>query len=73
LTFRGTPAVEHFNRHAAAAQMAVEAGLRYVSSNEPGIRRMRAAKAFYYLTPQNRRLSRARLKRIASLGPYARL
>lgn len=49
--------------------MAVEAGLRYVSSNEPGIRRMRAGKGFYYLTPQNRRLrSRADLKRIASLA-----
>jgi len=49
--------------------MAVEAGLRYVSSNEPGIRRMRAGKGFYYLTPQNRRLrSRAELKRIASLA-----
>ena len=54
---------------AEAAQMAVEAGLRYVSSNEPGIRRMRAGKGFYYLTPQNRRLrSRADLKRIASLA-----
>lgn len=54
---------------AEAAQMAVEAGLRYVSSNEPGIRRMRAGKGFYYLTPQNRRLtSRAELKRIASLA-----
>jgi DNA topoisomerase IB len=54
---------------AEAAQMAVEAGLSYVSSNEPGIRRMRAGKGFYYLTPQNRRLtSRAELKRIASLA-----
>jgi DNA topoisomerase-1 len=54
---------------AEAAQMAVEAGLRYVSSNEPGIRRMRAGKGFYYLTPRNRRLrSRAELKRIASLA-----
>lgn len=49
--------------------MAVEAGLRYVSSSEPGIRRMRAGKGFYYLTPQNRRLtSAAELKRIASLA-----
>ena len=49
--------------------MAVDAGLRYVSSNEPGIRRMRAGRGFYYLTPQNRRLkSRAELKRIARLA-----
>jgi DNA topoisomerase-1 len=54
---------------AEAAQMAVEAGLRYVSSNEPGIRRMRAGRGFYYLTPQNRRLTSAtELRRIASLA-----
>jgi DNA topoisomerase I len=54
---------------AEAAQMAIEAGLRYVSSKEPGIRRMRAGKGFYYLTPENRRLTSANeLKRIASLA-----
>jgi DNA topoisomerase I len=54
---------------AEAAQMAVEAGLLYVSCKEPGIRRMRAGKGFYYLTPGNRRLtSRGELKRIAGLA-----
>jgi DNA topoisomerase I len=54
---------------ADAAQMAVEAGLIYVSSAEPGIRRRRAGKGFYYLTPDNRRLTAAHeLKRIASLA-----
>ncbi len=49
--------------------MAVEAGLHYVSCNEPGIRRMRVGKGFYYLTPENRRLKSAGdLKRIASLA-----
>jgi DNA topoisomerase I len=53
----------------AAAQMAIEAGLLYVSCNEPGIRRMRAGKGFYYLTPANRRLTSAsELKRIAGLA-----
>jgi DNA topoisomerase-1 len=70
MTFRGATAVDISTAMAAeAAQMAVEAGLRYVSSSEPGIRRRRAGKGFYYLTPQNRRLkSRAELKRIASLA-----
>ena len=36
---------------------------------EPGIRRMRAGRGFYYLTPENRRLTSAsELKRIASLA-----
>ena len=52
-----------------AAQMAVEAGLIYVSCSEPGIRRVRTGKGFYYLTPENRRLTAAsELKRIASLA-----
>jgi DNA topoisomerase I len=52
-----------------AAQMAVEAGLIYVSSRAPGIRRRRAGKGFYYVTPENRRLTAANeLKRIASLA-----
>jgi DNA topoisomerase-1 len=52
-----------------AAQMAVEAGLIYVSSSAPGIRRRRAGKGFYYVTPENRRLTAANeLKRIASLA-----
>jgi DNA topoisomerase I len=54
---------------AEAAQMAVEAGLIYVSDAEPGIRRLRAGKGFRYVTPENRRLAAAReLKRIASLA-----
>ena len=49
--------------------MAIEAGLRYVSCKEPGIRRMRAGRGFYYLTPENRRLTSANeLKRIVSLA-----
>src|ERR1700684_3068482 len=54
---------------AEAAQMAVEAGLIYVSDAEPGIRRLRAGKGFRYLTPETRRLAAAKaLKRIASLA-----
>jgi DNA topoisomerase-1 len=54
---------------AEAAQMAVEAGLIYVSDAEPGIRRLRAGKGFRYLTPENRRLGASKeLKRIASLA-----
>ena len=54
---------------AESAQMAVEAGLIYVSDAEPGIRRLRAGKGFRYLTPENRRLAAAKeLKRIASLA-----
>jgi DNA topoisomerase I len=54
---------------AEAAQMAVEAGLIYVSDAEPGIRRLRSGKGFRYFTPQNRPLAAAKeLKRIASLA-----
>ena len=54
---------------AESAQMAVEAGLLYVSCQEPGIRRMRSRTGFYYLTPANRRLSSAaELRRIESLA-----
>jgi DNA topoisomerase I len=49
--------------------MAVEAGLLYVSCQEPGIRRMRARKGFYYLTPANRQLSSVNeLRRIERLA-----
>jgi DNA topoisomerase IB len=52
-----------------AAQMALDAGLVYVSDDEPGIRRRRVGKGFRYFTPDNRRLERAdELKRIASLA-----
>jgi DNA topoisomerase IB len=70
MTFRATTAIDTSTATAAeAAQMAIEAGLRYVSCNEPGIRRMRAGKGFYYLTPENRRLTSANeLKRIVSLA-----
>jgi DNA topoisomerase-1 len=54
---------------AEAAQMAIEAGLIYVSDAEPGIRRMRVGKGFRYVTPENRRLAAEKeLKRIASLA-----
>ncbi len=54
---------------AESAQMAVEAGLVYVSCQEPGIRRVRAGNGFYYVTPANRRLNSAsELRRIESLA-----
>ena len=70
MTFRSSTAIDTSPATAAeAAQMAVEGGLLYVSCNEPGIRRMRANKGFYYLTPANRRLTSAHeLRRIASLA-----
>ena len=49
--------------------MAVEAGLIYVSDNEPGFRRLRSGKGFKYVTPENRRLAAIKeLRRIASLA-----
>jgi DNA topoisomerase I len=70
MTFRTTAAIDPSAPMAAeSAQMAVEAGLLYVSCEDPGIRRMRAGKGFYYLTPANRRLSSAsELRRIESLA-----
>jgi DNA topoisomerase I len=70
MTFRTSTAIDTSAATSAeAAQMAIEAGLRYVSSKEPGIRRMGAGKGFYYLTPENRRLTSANeLKRIVSLA-----
>jgi DNA topoisomerase I len=54
---------------AEAAQMAVEAGLVYVSDADPGIRRLRAGRGFRYVTPENRRLAAAKeLRRIAKLA-----
>jgi DNA topoisomerase I len=54
---------------AEAAQMAIDAGLVYVSDTEPGIRRLRAGKGFRYVTPENRQLAAEKdLKRIASLA-----
>src|ERR1700675_4798453 len=54
---------------AEAAQMAVEAGLVYVSDTEPGIRRLRVGRGFRYITPENLRLAAEKdLKRIASLA-----
>jgi DNA topoisomerase IB len=70
MSFRSTSEGEPTPQSAAeAAQMAAEAGLIYVSCQEPGIRRLRARSSFYYVTPGNRKLSSARaLKRIASLA-----
>src|SRR5271154_3672262 len=54
---------------AEAAQMAVEAGLIYVSDTEPGIRPLRVGRGFRYVTPENRRLAAAKdLQRIARLA-----
>ena len=54
---------------AESEQMAIAAGLRYVSCQEPGIRRIRSGRGFYYLTPANRRLTAPnQLRRIASLA-----
>jgi DNA topoisomerase IB len=70
MTLKSLSAVANLTGVAAeAAQMAVEAGLIYVSDTEPGIRRQRVGKGFRYLTPENRRLAAAKeLKRIASLA-----
>jgi len=52
-----------------AARMAVDAGLTYVSDDEPGIRRRRVGNGFRYFTPDNRPLQAPdELKRIASLA-----
>jgi DNA topoisomerase-1 len=54
---------------AEAVQMAIEAGLVYVSDTEPGIRRLRVGRGFRYVTPENQRLAAEKdLKRIASLA-----
>lgn len=70
MSLRSSPIAETLTGVAAeAAQMAVEAGLVYVSDAEPGIRRLRAGKSFRYVTPENRRLEGSKdLKRIASLA-----
>jgi DNA topoisomerase IB len=70
MTFKYSSSVSNLTGVAAeAAQMAVQAGLIYVSDAEPGIRRLRAGKGFRYLTPENRRLAAAKeLKRIAGLA-----
>jgi DNA topoisomerase-1 len=48
---------------------AKEAGLRYVLDTDPGLRRMRAGKGFYYVGPDNKRVSDAKmLRRIRSLA-----
>jgi DNA topoisomerase IB len=70
MNFKSSSAAANLTGVAAqSAQMAVEAGLVYVSDTEPGIRRLRAGRGFRYLTPENRRLAAAKeLKRIASLA-----
>jgi DNA topoisomerase-1 len=70
MTLKSSSAIPNLTGVAAeAAQMAVEAGLIYVSDTEPGIRRLRAGKGFRYMTPENRRLAAAKeLKRIARLA-----
>lgn len=70
MSLKGTNEADALPGSAAeAAQMAVEAGLVYMSDNEPGYRRVRVGKHFRYLTPDNGLLSSEReLKRIASLA-----
>jgi DNA topoisomerase IB len=70
MILKDTTAVESLTGSAAeAAQMALEAGLVYVSDAEPGYRRVRVGKRFRYLTPDNRLLNSERdLKRIARLA-----
>jgi DNA topoisomerase IB len=70
MTFKSSAAINPaLPAQPAPAQTAADAGLVYVSCHEPGIRRVRAGKGFYYLTPANRRLTSAvQLKRIASLA-----
>jgi DNA topoisomerase-1 len=54
---------------AESADMAVRAGLIYVSDDEPGFRRLKAGKGFRYLTPDNGKLAVAKeLQRIRSLA-----
>jgi DNA topoisomerase I len=54
---------------AEAAEMAVAAGLVYVSDSDPGIRRLRQGKDFAYVRPDDRPLvAAADLARIASLA-----
>ena len=54
---------------AESAHMALQAGLIYVSDDEPGFKRLRAGKGFRYLTPRNTKLAEVKeLKRIASLA-----
>ena len=48
---------------------AKEAGLRYVLDTDPGIRRLRAGKGFYYIGPDNKRITDEQtLRRIRSLA-----
>jgi DNA topoisomerase IB len=70
MTLKTTQSAANLTGVAAdAAQMAVRAGLIYVSDAEPGIRRLRAGKFFRYVTPENRRLADSKeLQRIASLA-----
>lgn len=70
MTLRSTPVPPSLTGAAAeSAHMAVEAGLIYVSDDEPGYRRLRAGRGFRYLTPQSRRLAVAKeLQRIAGLA-----
>jgi DNA topoisomerase IB len=51
-----------------AAEMAVAAGLVYVSDSDPGIRRLRQGDAFAYVRPDDRPLAAAELARIARLA-----
>jgi DNA topoisomerase-1 len=70
MTLRAPSVSESLTGAAAeSAQMAVQAGLLYVSGEEPGFRRVRTGKRFRYVTPEKRPLTAASdLQRIASLA-----
>jgi DNA topoisomerase I len=70
MTLKSTPESDKpLGSAAEAAQMAIEAGLVYVTDTEPGIRRLRAGRGFRYVTPENQLLAAEDdLKRIASLA-----
>jgi DNA topoisomerase IB len=70
MNLRDSPGTDYPARVAVeAAQVALDAGLTYVSDREPGIRRRRRGKGFRYFTPENRPLRAPDvLKRIASLA-----
>lgn len=70
MTLKSAIEIDKPNASAAeAAQMAIEAGLVYVSDAEPGIRRLRSGRGFRYITPENQRLAAKKdLQRIASLA-----
>lgn len=70
MTLKAAPAPDAPPAAAAeSAHMAAEAGLVYVSGDEPGIRRIRAGRGFRYVTADNERLISSKdLQRIRRLA-----